>query len=115
MTAVTNENLPVVDWEKAGKFVSDFRAQTAGNIYAVKAGDYIKIGFTKGDVWERIAQLQTGCPQELRLLGTGPGGRYMEKSLHNILKDFRVHGEWFRDEPLVREIFFRISTTRIWE
>lgn len=115
MSAATEEILPAVDWETASKFVADFRARTAGSIYAVKAGDFIKIGFTKGDVRERIAQLQTGCPMELQLIGTGPGGRYMESSIHAILKDYRAHGEWFRDEPIVREIFTSISTTRIWE
>jgi hypothetical protein len=107
--------MPPGEWDRLVRWAADFRARTVGSIYAVKAGDFIKIGFTKGDVWERLAQLQTGCPMELQLLGTGPGGRLMEGRIHAILKDYRAHGEWFRDEPIVREIFTNISTARIWE
>lgn len=90
------------DWERAERQVMEFRAQYAGALYAIKAGDFIKIGFTKGDIAARMAQLQTGCPMPLRLLGTGPGGRFIEKRIHSILSSYRAHGEWFRDEPTVR-------------
>jgi len=99
-------------WAEARAWVTKFRADYAGAIYAVRAGDFIKVGFTKSDVSERIAKLQTGCPLSLELVATGPGGRYMERGLHDVLKSFHVHGEWFRAEPLVLEIIQKFCTTR---
>lgn len=99
-------------WADALAWRDKFRSDYAGSIYAVLAGDFVKVGFTKGDVSERIAKLQTGCPLPLQLIATGPGGRYMERSLHDLLKRFRVHGEWFRADPLVLESIHRFCTTR---
>lgn len=87
-----------------GRHVAKFRADYAGTLYVLRAGEFIKVGFTKGDVLDRIAALQTGCPTKLFLLGTGPGGRFIERELHKILKDYRSHGEWYRDAPIVREL-----------
>lgn len=90
------------DLEEAGRQVAEFRSQYAGTLYAIKAGNFIKFGFTRGDIATRMVQLQTGCPMPLRLLGTGSGGRFLERRIHSILRSFCAHGEWFRDEPTVR-------------
>jgi hypothetical protein len=56
----------------------------------------IKIGHTdKDDALERLAELQTGSPVPLRLLGTMPGDMLVEKDLHRRFASSRVHGEWF--------------------
>lgn len=57
----------------------------------------VKIGYTKNQstLNTRIKSLQTGCPDEIKLLQTIPGGIQKEKQLH---KDFEAHnqtGEWF--------------------
>lgn len=100
------------EMEKLGREVEAFRASYAGSIYAVRAGDFVKIGFTKGDVYERIAKLQTGCPLTLQLIATGPGGRFMERGIHQLLKNYKAHGEWFHMHPLVVESIQRFCTTR---
>lgn len=105
-TAVDGE-MSADEWAKLMRWRDKFRADYAGTLYALKAGDLIKIGFTKGDILLRMAALQTACPEQLRLLGTGPGGRYMERALHNLLKNFRARGEWFRNDPIVREMVQR--------
>jgi hypothetical protein len=112
-TAIDGE-LSADEWAKLVRWRDKFRADYAGSVYAVKAGDFIKIGFTKGDVADRMAQLQTGSPVALRLLGIGPGGRYIERGIHDILKSFKAHGEWFRDEPIVRNTVRQFCTTRAW-
>lgn len=70
-------------------------------IYYIRKGAEgpIKIGFTAGQVERRMAQLQTGHHEPLILLGTSPGTIEDEKSIHRELKDFHIHGEWFRPEP----------------
>jgi hypothetical protein len=61
---------------------------------------HIKIGFTdQDDVLLRIAQLQTGCPVTIRLLGTIPGTAEDEKNLHRQFAAHRSSGEWFKSAP----------------
>lgn len=43
----------------------------------------------------RVAALQTGSPYPIRLMGTIPGGREVEASLHKRLRDYHLGGEWF--------------------
>lgn len=65
-------------------------------IYFVRAGraGHIKIG-SASDVVARIKMLQTGCPDELQLLGAMAGNAAMERRLHEQFAHLRVRGEWF--------------------
>ncbi len=71
-------------------------------VYIVRMGDspYIKIGHTKhDDIAKRIAELQTGCPEEIsvhRLIINGDNA--LERKLHNRFVDARTSGgtEWFK-------------------
>jgi T5orf172 domain len=75
-------------------------------IYFIQAEGigHIKIGFTDGeDALVRLANLQTGSPVLLRLLGVMPGGLEAEKYVQEHFADQHVHGEWFRaDDALLR-------------
>ena len=64
-------------------------------IYFVEGGDLVKIGMAE-DVPARVARMQTGSPIQLRLLGSMPGDRDVERALHRRFRDLRVRGEWFR-------------------
>jgi hypothetical protein len=65
-------------------------------VYVVEAGEtgLFKIGYAK-DIQKRLADLQTGCPFKLKLFGTIPGGRDMERTMHILYKPYRTSGEWF--------------------
>jgi hypothetical protein len=66
----------------------------------------IKVGVASG-VQKRIAGLQTGNPQRLRLLYVLPGDYRLEAFLHRRLRRSRVAGEWFDGsevEPTLRFI-----------
>lgn len=67
-----------------------------GFIYFIRAGDMVKIGFTRSDPRRRVAALQTGNAEHLRLLTYIAGHSKMETELHDLLRDHRVRGEWFR-------------------
>lgn len=69
-----------------------------GVVYFIQAGRHglIKIGKTKGRVKDRLAQLQTGSAEELRLLITIPGYSKREQELHTRFRHARERGEWFR-------------------
>lgn len=73
-----------------------------GNVYFVAADGAIKIGYS-ANVSKRMAQLQTGAACKLQLLAVHAGAdRGVEKRLHEIFKDYRLEGEWFRDVPVIR-------------
>lgn len=86
------------------------------HLYAIQAdGDgLIKIGSTI-DVRKRLKILRANSPVPLDLLGVMPdvrdGEGGLEGMVHEILRNFREHGEWFRpEEPvldLIREWFER--------
>lgn len=74
---------------------------TTGQIYFVKSEiiGAIKIGFTAGQVENRLNSLQTAHPYRLKLLATTPGTLEYEKSIHNRFASFRLQGEWFEPHP----------------
>lgn len=78
---------------------SQGQGQQDGRVYFVQAGDggNIKIGVS-GNPETRVAGLQTGSDEPLRILATIPGGRAVEKELHRRFAALRVKGEWFRPE-----------------
>ena len=64
----------------------------------------VKVGISK-NVNARLATIQTSCPQpiELAYVFECPDrdiARAIELSFHEVQKDKRTHGEWFRFEPL---------------
>lgn len=67
-------------------------------IYFIQAGTNgpIKIGQTSNGIKERMAQLQTGCPYELKLIWLYTGDDFTEQDLHKEFAHERVRGEWFR-------------------
>lgn len=63
-------------------------------VYYVGTDDVVKIGFSKNPT-ARLRQLQSGFPMPLRLLGTEPGARALERARHKEFSDLRKSGEWF--------------------
>ncbi|NIA72299.1 hypothetical protein HBA54_27285 [Pelagibius litoralis] len=75
------------------------------SVYFAQAGDAgpIKIGFAS-DVEKRLAGLQTGNPEPIRLLNIVPDGtRSLEARIHAKFGEHRLRGEWFRPAPEVLE------------
>lgn len=66
----------------------------AETVYAIAAAEFVKIGTTR-NLQGRLDSLATGCPFPLEVLGSGEGGRGLERQLHARLKHARAHGEWF--------------------
>lgn len=70
-----------------------------GFVYFIAIGKpyvtHVKIGFTAGDPFKRLASLQTGCPFPMHLMGIVLGRKSDERELHDVLRDDRSHGEWF--------------------
>lgn len=81
-------------------------------------GNPIKIGYTK-DIDSRLAGLQTGCWERLRVLALIPGSPALEAAFHRLLRKDRREGEWFDGvvvhEALEEVVTASITMMRIWE
>lgn len=77
-------------------------------IYFIQAGENgpIKIGMAL-DVYRRLAELQTGHYERLRIIGLIDGERAQEKLTHSALANFRLNKEWFSAAPEVLEFVSR--------
>ena len=60
--------------------------------------DYYKIGYTNGTVEDRVAGLQTGCPEKLEIVCVLSGDDVLEKELHRRFWEYKTSGgdEWFK-------------------
>jgi hypothetical protein len=65
-------------------------------VYAIQAVNLktIKIGFST-DVSQRLRALQTGSPDELKIIGCWLGTQDEEGKIHSKMAQWLVHGEWF--------------------
>ncbi len=86
-------------------------AADLGRVYFVQSGGCgpVKIGWTRGPVLRRLAQLQTSHPSRLLLLADVPGTRNLERGLHATYGDLRMSGEWFRPEAELMELVNEIA------
>lgn len=81
-----------------------YRFRPKGSIYFVRAGDFIKIGYSTRPL-DRLKALQTSHPGKLELIGTRPGSREFETELHDHFIKLHVRGEWFQaKDPLLQYI-----------
>ena len=65
----------------------------------------IKIGWTQQNITSRLAALQNGNPEPLKVLATINGGHALESSYHSRFACLRYTGEWFlRSKALMDEI-----------
>lgn len=76
----------------------DLAERDGSSVYFAEADGRVKIGWSS-KVATRIAQLQTGNASPIRLLAIEPGGRALERQLHERFADARVGGEWFALTP----------------
>lgn len=88
-------------------------ATGTGWIYFLRAGTSgpIKIG-TSVNVDSRIATLQTGCPDELRLIARIRGGSGVERMLHQKFDRDRIRGEWFKPSSELVELIKELTGDR---
>ena len=69
-------------------------------------GGPVKIGMSNNPI-SRVYALNTSNPSKVHLLATMPGGRELEREMHERFAGYRLNGEWF--DP-ARELLDFIST-----
>jgi hypothetical protein len=80
------------------------------NVYFAKSSGrvpMVKIG-KANDPEARIAELQTGCPEKLKLIAvlkckSRKHAEFMEQQAHRTFRKYRSRGEWFHYAPEIRE------------
>ncbi|MFZ6755755.1 GIY-YIG nuclease family protein [Undibacterium sp. Ji50W] len=96
--------LDVAGIQKSECFIDSTGVINRRKVYfAQKSDGKIKIG-SSINVEERLSQLKTGAGENLVLLYQIDGSTVREKLIHEILKDARVHGEWFSPGPVLEFI-----------
>lgn len=80
---------------KAGSVI-----RRASTIYFIQIGESgpVKIGVSF-DPLDRLRQVQTASPEEVRLLACCLGTEQDEAALHEQFARHRIRGEWFRPVP----------------
>lgn len=67
-------------------------------IIAAEGTQFFKIGYSENPQF-RLAELQTGCPHFLKIIGQWPGSMEAESQIHIRLESCRGIGEWFSISP----------------
>lgn len=75
----------------------------------------IKIGTTERDVQARLKEVQLGASGLLKIDLEIPGGRDVERAVHDVLRRFRVRGEWFQNPPLDNSLTRRPPDPDVWD
>lgn len=75
----------------------------------------VKIGRAR-DIEKRMAELQTGCPYEMYILGSiacrsDMHATGIEGKLHRMLRHSRMRGEWFELSRQMTFVLDRLSST----
>ena len=68
-----------------------------------------KVGFTGGDVWKRVSQIQACSPLELDIFGYVEGTLDLERKFHETFAPLRLHGEWFAADFKLRDFIYYLS------
>lgn len=84
-------------------------------VYFIKASGsraMVKIG-KANEPEARLAELQTGCPDKLKLLASircksDKHAEYIEKQAHRSFRKYRSRGEWFHYAPEIRQLISRV-------
>ena len=74
----------------------------------VRGDGPVKIGYALNPE-KRFQEVQTCNHDKLTLLHVVPGAYSLETKIHNHLKKYNIHGEWFRSDPKVMEYIQNIN------
>jgi hypothetical protein len=67
-----------------------------------KQFDVVKIGVAN-HIKSRLKGIQTSCPFDLTLLFSTDGTTSLERRYHQLFKDQRIRGEWFKLSGPIQE------------
>jgi Meiotically up-regulated gene 113 len=82
----------------------------SGAVYFLRAGPFVKIGFTSGEPDNRVKELRTGCPYRATLIGLRSDCTMAtQRWLHQIFENERTNLEWFNATDLLIRSVLELS------
>lgn len=75
-------------------------------VYFIRAGNYVKIGSTTGNIQKRIREMQVANYEQLELMRVVSGGVSKERWIHEKFSSCRKRGEWFRLTSKLKNFIF---------
>lgn len=88
---------------------SDTQSPDYAGVYFARAGGLVKIGRSR-HCRRRMASLRAVSPFPLVLEAHVRGTAMLEKFLHITFWEYRAHGEWFFENPLLNELVRVLKT-----
>lgn len=82
---------------RAGRSLYDsppcYQIRDGSLVYFLACRDRLKVGFSRNPA-ARAKDMQGHCPYQLTIIGVLPGNSEDEQHILNVLRRYRVHGEW---------------------
>ncbi len=79
-----------------------------GIIYFAHDGTRIKVGYSsRPDPAKRLKEISAQGGLHMSLIGTTAGTLGQEQHLHAVLSEYRIRGEWYRDNAEFRHVVER--------
>jgi hypothetical protein len=78
-------------------------------MYFIECNGFVKIGRAK-NVGQRLAEMQTGNPYEMRVWKIFYDKGYLEQQVHKVLQVDKVRGEWFKITELTNDVIRMLET-----
>jgi hypothetical protein len=94
---------PTAARRKKYQVLSPSKLEITRSVYAIRCHQAIKFGIAV-KISNRLMGLQIGCPYELSVEATIPGGVILEQLLHKFLIPEHIRGEWFEFGPRVSDV-----------
>lgn len=82
------------------------------SIYVLRSDNLVKIGFSE-KIRSRVQAIISAVPVPVEFVGYMPGGRDLEKHLHETFSDTRFSGEWFVETAAMKAVFETILIARL--
>jgi hypothetical protein len=100
-------------WDRANPYRRRILATGSRFVYLMQAGrrGAVKVGIARRP-FDRLDELQTGNPEQLRILHVedhGSYARFVERDVHWCFERSRLHGEWFQIDPLISLCVSRLT------
>lgn len=70
--------------------------------YIVRCNEFVKIGYTSGNLHNRLRSLLSSTPFDYEIIAVLPYGQPLERRLHKRFAEYHHRDEWFRLEGKLR-------------
>ena len=81
-------------------------------VYLLEASGRYKIGFSS-NINKRVAAFNTANSVPCKIIAVAPGGRQLEKELHQRFNLLRINREWFKKSSVILGEFAKLTDSKV--